>query len=305
MSLSPNVKKVAKQNVKAKEAIQTLQDSLTADDSVNAALFNNKVSGTLAEMKVTDADLADESSYIRVEYTAEFSLDDIANVIKDVLKVVAANSGPGVPGPATSPEAIEAYMGVVSSVAEAAKTSSASSSDMSYSATKIGPGTYVFLFARSASISDERLFGTESITASALYYRVINSIQAVQKSAEFKLALIDYYMIDKWALVKESYIDLLIAQQVDANTCRKMQEYADEEMRKARVRLKQAGLPVKQPMLMTAAPDEDRVLLPSLQDRIAQAQEASKAKLALLAERGGDDAAFAKETAERLDAATE
>ncbi len=296
MSFSPNVTKAAREQVAAKDAIVLLQDSLKKDHGKYIGEFNAYVDATLKNMKITDADPCDENNYVRVEYTSEFSLDDIAAVVKSVLEVVAARSGGGgVPAPATSPEAIEAYIGVVSAVAEAAKSSSSATSDMSYSANKVGPGTYVFLYCQSQAIKDEALFGTESITASAIYYRVINSLQAVQKSADFKLALIDYYLLDKWALLKEFYIDQLMNGDIDTNGCRRGQAYAEEEMRKARIRIKKAGLPPEQPVLMTAGTADEEPLQPSLKARIAEAQAASIAKLEKLAERGGEFAAFAKE----------
>lgn len=188
---SGSVQTVADKTVAAKAQIDKLLAMLQAQESVNKTRFFDEINAHLKDARVADARQLSYNSDIKTEYTSEFSLDKIAAVVTSALKAVAAAKDPNVKAPAMSPEAIQAYTDVVNRVAEAAKSSSTASASLSFSMTRLSPGLFAFLYASSVNIKDEDTFGSEAVTSTAIYYRLMQSIEDVKMEADYGAARID------------------------------------------------------------------------------------------------------------------
>jgi len=171
--------------------LKKLEDSLLAQEEVEKASFYNNIKMHLADAKITDATQLEYAFNMKTEYTSEFSLDKIANVVVAALKAVAAAKDPTSPTPGMDKEAIEAYSNVVNTVAEAAKSNSQSSSSISFSMSRLAPGIYAFLQAKSTSILDEDTFGSEAVSCTSIFYRIMQSIDDIKNQAKFGLAVLD------------------------------------------------------------------------------------------------------------------
>ncbi|KFF13270.1 hypothetical protein IW15_05595 [Chryseobacterium soli] len=178
-----SVERVADKTVSAKQQIDKLQAMIESQEAHNKAVFYKQIDEHLASAKLTDAREISYTSNIKTEYVSEFSLDKIASVVVSALKAAKAATNPAYPQAPTSQEAIEAYSDVVNAVAEAAKSSSNSAASLAFSMNRLAPGTIAFLFASSINIQDEETFGSEAITTTAIYYRLMESPRDVELSA--------------------------------------------------------------------------------------------------------------------------
>ena len=204
---SGRVETVADNTKKAADQIKKLQDMLNQQDSEFQAAFQKKIDKSYLDAKITDARLLTENMDIKTEYSSEFSLDKIAAVVTSALKTVAAVKNSKNPAPYTSEEAIAAYTDTVNSVAEAAKSSSTSASSLSYSFTRVSPGTFALLYASSVSIKDEDTFGTEAVTSTAIYYRLVESLDALKSETAFNEAAIDAANLINLKLIQAALTD--------------------------------------------------------------------------------------------------
>ncbi|WP_186648051.1 hypothetical protein [Fluviispira vulneris] len=164
---------------------------LQAQNDKIQAIFEQAIAQHLKNAKVSDAREIDTIAEIKTEYISEFSLEVIAGVVTRALKALEKAKDPTVKTPATDEDAIEAYIAVVNSVAEAAKSSASSSSSLSFSMCRLSPGLFAFLYAVSTNIKDEDTFGTEAVCSTAIYYSLMESIEDVKNEATFQASLID------------------------------------------------------------------------------------------------------------------
>lgn len=188
---SGSVEKVAKDHTNAAAQVKRLEDSLQGQADQYKTAFYKQIDEHLADAKITDAIQLEYAFNMKTEYISEFSLDKIAAVVVAALKAVVAAKDPTSPTPGMDAEAIEAYTAVVNTVAEAAKSSSQSASSMSFSMTRLAPGIYAFLQAKSTNILDEDTFGTEAVSSTAILYRIMQSIDDIKNQAKFGLAVLD------------------------------------------------------------------------------------------------------------------
>jgi hypothetical protein len=56
---------------------------------------------------------------------------------------------------------------------------------------RLSPGIYVFLQAKLTNILDEDTFGSEAVSATSIFYRVMQSIDDIKNTAKFGLAVLD------------------------------------------------------------------------------------------------------------------
>lgn len=178
-----SVERVADKTVKAKEQIDKLQSMIESQEAANKAKFYQQIDEHLASAQLTDAREISYTSNIKTEYTSEFSLDKIAGVVTSALKAVKAVKDPTNPEGLASGAAIDAYSDVVNAVAEAAKSSSTSAASLAFSMNRLQPGTIAFLYASSINIQDDETFGSEAVTTTAIYYRLMESPRDVELSA--------------------------------------------------------------------------------------------------------------------------
>jgi hypothetical protein len=192
---------------KLAELEKTLQDK---DDNIKAEFFKRIDSG-LKDAMITDARQIEYNSAIKTEMTSEFNLDAISGVITAALDTAIAVLGSpvskdavdaGVKSPLLTPAALESYKGLVTSVVAAARSSSKGSTSLSFSMNRLSVGVYAFLYASSINLEDKETFGTETITVTTIYYRIIQSIQDVKMQGAFDAVLI----------AKDAYIKMVSTQ---------------------------------------------------------------------------------------------
>lgn len=202
-----SVERVADKTTKAKEQIDKLVEMLKKDRDSIENQFSAEISQRFKEAGVTDGRAIQSNYDIKVEYTSEFSLDAIADVVVKALNSVAAATDPSVKQPAMSKEALDSYADLVSSVAEAAKSSSTSAASLSFTMTRLSPGLFSFLRATSVNIEDKETFGTEAVTATSIFYRFFQSIDDVKKDAKFVGALISYDTLLRLKRLQAALVD--------------------------------------------------------------------------------------------------
>ena len=236
-----SVQRVADKTTDAADQIAKLQTMIEAQNETNKDSFYLKLNQHLADAKVKDGREIGFNSAIKTEYTSEFSLDKIAEVVVAALKSAAAVTSSTVPNPAMSPAAIEAYTDVVNTVAEAAKSSSTSSASMSFSMNRLSPGMFAFLSASSISIKEEETFGTEAVTTTAIYYLFIQSIDDVKSEAKFGAALIDSENLLKMKKLQAALTDELALDKIDIDTWMKKDDAYSGAINKIQARLNADG----------------------------------------------------------------
>ncbi|EKS7767967.1 hypothetical protein RYR28_002115 [Edwardsiella piscicida] len=214
---SGSVESVADKSVAARQQIEKLQDMLSSQDAAHKEKFMALVNDNLAQANILDGRQISSNSDIKTEYTSEFSLDKIANVVIKALDAVAKATDPLVPNPATSPDALAAYGDLVNSVAEAAKSSSKAAASLSFSMTRLSPGMFSFLYATTVNILDEDTYGTEAVCSTAVYYCFIQSIDDIKSQAEFNSALIDAQSLIHMKTLQAALIDELSDGSIDIN----------------------------------------------------------------------------------------
>lgn len=182
---SGKVENVAASSDTAAQALVTLESTINKQDQAFQAKFEEDITRHLQNAQLTDAVEIGYNRHVKTEYVSEFSLDAVAGVITKILKSTLATYTAGA-NPVLSKSAVDSYVDVVAAVAEAAKSSSSSTGDFTFSMTRIAPGLIVFLYAVSESLSDSGTFGTEAITTTAIYYKLVESKQDVVKAADFE-----------------------------------------------------------------------------------------------------------------------
>ncbi len=236
------VQRVADKTVKAKEQIEKLEAMIIAQEGAHKARFFSKIESHLSDAQITDPRQIDYNSAIKTEYTSQFSLDKIAEVVTSSLKAAIKAMDPTVVQPATSPEAIEAYVDVVNTVAQAAKSSSQSATSLSFSMNRLSPGVFAFLYASSTNIEDNETFGNEAVTTTAIYYRVIQSIDDIKHQAKFDAALINKKNYLHMKALQAALTDELGEGKIDINTWMELDRQYSEAVARLKARLSEDQL---------------------------------------------------------------
>ena len=215
---SGSVETVANKTTLARQQIDKLQEMLLSQESEHKERFLSLINDSLKKANISDGRQILFNSDIKTEYSSEFSLDKIANVIIQALNAAAKATDTSVPNPTMSPEALAAYGDLVNSVAESAKSSSQASATLSYSMTRISSGLFSFLYATSVNIQDEDTFGSEAVCSTALYYSLIQSIDDLKNQSEFSLAIIDSQSLIKMKKLQSALIDDLSNEVINIDT---------------------------------------------------------------------------------------
>ncbi|VCC54069.1 Uncharacterised protein [Burkholderia pseudomallei] len=237
---SPSVQSVADKTLKAKEQIERLQSSLADTSKEACATFFRSIDDHFKSAYITDAREIGFNSAIKVEYTSEFSLDKIASVVTSSLQAISKATDPAVKNPAMSPDAISAYTDVVNKVAEAAKSSSTATASLSFSMNRLSPGLIAFLYATSTNIKDEETFGSEAVTATAIFYRFMQSIDDVKNQSAFGAAVIDARNYEQMKQLQAALTDSLAEGKIDIDTWSKLDLRYSEAIANIKKRLDDA-----------------------------------------------------------------
>lgn len=260
---TPSVERVVDKTAKAKEQIDKLEAIIKSQEAANKLNFFNQIDAHLASSNLTDARQIDYNSYIKTEYTSEFSLDKIAEVVTSSLNAAKALTNPAITNPAMSPAAIDAYVDVVNTIAEAAKSSSTAAASVSFSMNRISPGMFSFLYASSMNIQDDETFGMEAVTTTALYYRLVQSIQDLKLQGEFDAAKIEIELnlqsFRKFKTLQVALIDQLGNNQIDIETYEKLDAFYTKKVEELKSKMgttREIG-PVKMFMAMSTETGAD------------------------------------------------
>ena len=206
MGISPSLERAASGSTDAEKEVDKLRRAIEQNAGQDKDKFEVMITNSLSAAKITDAVTISENFSIKTEYTSAIGIDKIAAVIIGALEVAILAQKPGTPNPATSPEALSAYSGLVASVAEAAKSTSNASASLAYSMNRLAPGMYAFLYATSFVLKDEALFGTESVTSTGIFYKFIQSIDDIKNTAKFGEAVIDAESLLHWKTLQARLI---------------------------------------------------------------------------------------------------
>lgn len=224
-----SVERIADKTAKAKEQIDKLQAMIENQEDINKKKFFAQIEAHLINAGISDAREISYNYDIKTEYISEFSLDKVAAVVTSSLKAIIESTNPAIVNPATSHEAIEAYIDVVNTVAEAAKSSSTAAASISFSMNRLSPGMFAFLFASSTNIQDDETFGKEAVTTTAIYYRFMQSIQDLKLQGAFDAAKIEIALnletYKKFKALQVSIIDDLANGKINIDTYTKLDDF--------------------------------------------------------------------------------
>jgi len=175
---SPSVNNVADKDLRAREALQKLEDDLKSRSEAYKNVFDEQISQSFAASEITDAFLLEENTNIKVEFSNEFDIDVITNVVTETVKSAAgalSSDGAITKKSVLQPEAIEGYVSLVTAIGELARARSDSSSSFSFSYKHLGPGWLSCISCTSISIKDETVFGSEALTFTSYLHKIFYS----------------------------------------------------------------------------------------------------------------------------------
>lgn len=164
------------------EQVTKLENQIKSQESIRKQEFLKRIDEYLGLSGINDQEFIQQNSYVKVEYASEFSLDKIVDVVKSALKAAANSAIATNPTALLSSETIDSYSEVVISIGEAAKSSSSTSANGSFSASRLAPGIIAFVYSTSITIKEIQTFGSEAITATAINYALIESNQDFAKT---------------------------------------------------------------------------------------------------------------------------
>lgn len=171
------IEEVVDQATAAIDQIAKLENEIKSEENKRNQEFLKRIDEYLNLAGVSDERFIQKNTYIKVEYASEFSLDKIVNVVKAALQAAADSAVATNPAALLSSNATDSYSEVIVSIGEAAKSSSSTAANGSFSATRLAPGIIAFVYSTSNNIKEIQTFGSEAITATAIHYALIESNQ--------------------------------------------------------------------------------------------------------------------------------
>lgn len=174
---SAKIEEVVNGATAAIDQIAKLENQIKSEENMRNQEFLKRIDEYLNLLAIDDQTFIQKNIYIKVEYTSEFSLDKIVDVVKSALIAAAKSAVATNPAALLSSDATDSYSDVVVSIGEAAKSSSSTAANGSFSATRLAPGIIAFVYTTSSNIKEIQTFGTEAITATAMHYALIESNQ--------------------------------------------------------------------------------------------------------------------------------
>ncbi|MGB3468617.1 MAG: hypothetical protein WBA74_25255, partial [Cyclobacteriaceae bacterium] len=149
----------------ALDQIEQLEKQIKSQEKEREQEFLKRIDEFLNLSGIDDEKFLQKNTYIKVEYASEFSLDKIVSVVESALKAAAKSAVITSPAALLTNDITDSYSEVVVSIGEAAKSSSYTASNGSFSATRLAPGIVAFVYTTSSTIREIQTFGTEAITA--------------------------------------------------------------------------------------------------------------------------------------------
>jgi len=206
----------------AKELVDNLEARILANEAINKKVFFSKIKSSLRNINISDAKEIEYRSEIITEFKSELSLEKIEAVVRSLLQSAISKIDPPVTSLAMNPSDIDAYVSMVNSVSEAAKSSSTAAANLKYSMNHLSPGVFVFLYASSVSIKDKQIFGSGVVISTVIYYRLMHSIEDVKNQAAFDALQIDKENYAKMKTLQTALLDDLANGKIDFETWQKL-----------------------------------------------------------------------------------
>lgn len=239
---SGSVEKVVNKTKAAKEQIERLAAMLKNQHTTFQRAFDDEIAAYLKEARITDARTLDANKEIKTEYSSEFSLDKITKVIVSALEVALAATNPLVQKPLLSAGAVSKYTDLVNNVAEAAKSSSSAATSLTFTANRLAPGLLAFLYASSLNIQDKDTFGSEAVTTTVLYYRVVESIQDIQLAVNFSEKILDAGLLLNLKALQAALFDDLASGKINIDEWKIKDDFFSVQVARVKARLASENL---------------------------------------------------------------
>ncbi|KOS04795.1 hypothetical protein AM493_01100 [Flavobacterium akiainvivens] len=299
-----SVERIADKSIAAKKQLEKLLDDISLQKEKYKTVFEQNVTKHLASANITDAVEIDYNDYIKTEYTSEFSLDKIVAVVKDSLEAIVASQGLQLAQALVTPGTIDAYSDLVTSIAEAAKTSSATATSLSFSKNRLHPGLIAFISAISISMKDKETFGEESVTSTIVYYKVISSKSDLLTGIAVTMILIDTQTLLQFKKLQAALVDALANDTLTLEEYLKKDEIYSDRVAKLEQKIKQYGQPIPGPSQIAPTVKKDNkfsAALP-LPKNVSREQLVVSMAIEALQDRGGDYSAVIQKAQERIKA---
>ena len=174
---SAKIEEVVNDATAAIDQVTKLENQIKLEESKRDQEFFKRIDEYLDLSGIDDERFIQKNTYIKVEYASEFSLDKIVDVVKSALQAAADSAVATNPTTLLSSDAADSYSEVVVSIGEAAKSSSSTAANGSFSATRLAPGIIAFVYTTSSTIKEVQTFGNEAVTATVIHYALIESSQ--------------------------------------------------------------------------------------------------------------------------------
>ena len=199
----------------SKTVVDQLVASVKSQEANDIVKFANEINKYFKSIKVSDEKEILFNSDIKTESMNEFNLDMMRTIV--ILILNEANKLILIEDDKidTKPDAVEVYVDDFNTVAEAAKFQAGITPDLVFSNFRLMPGVFIFFYASSVSLRFESSVSSEILSSTALYYKLIQSIDDVKNQTAIDARAIDTATLAK---VKSLQISLIYAYAKDEIT---------------------------------------------------------------------------------------
>jgi len=153
----------------------------------------------------------------------------------------------------------------------------------------------VFLYAASNSVQNSALFGSEAVSSTAIFHRIVQSPSDFAREEDFNAAAFEAESLERYRARKLSIFDDVMEGRIERSKWAELDSMLNVMIEKASGRLQRLRAQKKGPLMMTTAPEP---LAPAL----LTAKKEALSALDAMAAKGGDLAAFAAERRAAIEA---
>ncbi len=153
---------------------------------------------------------------------------------------------------------------------------------MTFSMYRLSPGNYSFLYAKSANIKDEDTFGSEAVTSTSIYYKLIQSIDDVKNDTAFGVAVINAELVIKVKKLQIENLNSLASGEKTIETYMELDKSYTKLLKDYQEELDNSGYKAKKHFVLTA----DHRSRHSISDESAANQEDVRTAIRKLSKMG-------------------
>jgi hypothetical protein len=232
----------------AKAQLDKLEALISANETSNKRLFFSKIDNSLSQTNISDAKEMKYSSDIITEFKSEISIEKIADIVTSAVHTANSEITLKVDALSTDSDNMKIYVDMVNSVSEAAKSTSSAATNLVYSMNRLSPGILMFLYASSKRLNDLETFGEETVISTAIYYRLMYSIDDVKNIAAFDALQIDIESLAKLKTLQAALLDELANNKIDYKTWKTLDTKYSEAVKQIGIRIIKARKITTKPM---------------------------------------------------------